>query len=87
MQKSVRFPGTKSAQWLLSTHSLLPRLQKCCFDVLHGGFGSASWLIGACVYLEMFALFACDVGQSSTVMPDLVTLSVNNNTKGVEEVP
>lgn len=29
----------------------------------------------------MFALFACDVGQPSTVMPDLVSPSVNNDTR------
>jgi hypothetical protein len=48
------------------------------FDVLYGGFGSASWLIRVRVYLKMFALFARDVGRPSTVLPDLVTLPVNN---------
>jgi len=37
-------------------------------------------LLGICVY-RMFALFACDVGRPSTVMPDLVSTSVNNDTR------
>jgi hypothetical protein len=37
-----------------------------------------------CLSRNLFALFACDVGQPSTIMPDLVTLSVNNNTLVIE---
>jgi hypothetical protein len=37
-----------------------------------------------CLSRNLFVLFACDVGQPSTIMPDLVTLSVNNITQVVE---